>query len=68
MSAPACVPIAVGSVAVGGAGVVLGVVEYEDCSDGPDNYGICGLGNALATLVILVGGVLAAGGGIYLAR
>ncbi len=62
LSTSACVPVAVGAVVVGGAGVVAGIASYEpDCHDSP-----CALGNGLAVILGLLGGVVATIGGVYL--
>lgn len=72
-SAISCAPAAVGAVAVGGTSFVGGILTLEDCTkqndpdDGPTG-GLCGVGNGVAVLLMLLGGGLMAAGGIYLAR
>lgn len=69
-SAPACTPVAVGAVAVGGTSLVEGLVTMRDCSDPDDNVvsALCDLNNVVGVLLVLLGGRLIAGGGIYLSR
>ncbi|MEZ4364120.1 MAG: hypothetical protein R3B48_28360 [Kofleriaceae bacterium] len=71
-SVGACAPAAIGTMVVGGAGVVTGIVTYEDCDvddnkDGPSGA-LCGLNNVLPILLGVIGGAMIIGGGISLAK
>lgn len=67
---PGCgTPLAVAGLVVGTGSIVGGAVTYEKCD--PDNKdgpvgALCGLGNAMSVLLVTVGSLMVAGGGISL--
>lgn len=72
-AAPGCgTPLAVTGLVVGTGSIVGGAVTYEDChdDDDKDNDGpvgaLCGVGNFGSMVLITVGSILVASGGISL--